>query len=268
MQVHSPCFRETEIFMWCIYEIKKIIFSKRMFIGILLGFLMLLVGGWEDIGSVETDFLEAYMMAYADSPTAFLSLLFPIIAVLPYGTSAKEERDSGMYALLISKMHPIRYVSVKVVVSIVSGALVIGIPNALYYLYCMIRVGLTMSDYKNCLVRFMPAVYEQNPVLYGWILVGNTLICGAIMSVLSLGVGVWVKNKYIGMLIPFAYYFISAAILAQINPDLNAVNLYFLNGRSYFSGKTVIWYDCILLFTGIAGIAYKVWREFEKGIIV
>lgn len=247
-------------------EIKRVFWNRKMVIGILLGFAMLSLGGWEEVGCAETDFLEAYLMANAESPTAYISLFFPLIAVLPYAGGYREERGSGMYCWMMSRISVKRYLIGKLGLAFLSGMVVVGIPHILWYSCCMIGAGTEMSEHKNCIITFAMELYDSNPVLYGWMIVGNAALCGGMMAVLGAGICAWIRNKYIGMLIPFLYYLFSAAVLGQINENLNAVFIYYLNGKSYFEAFPIILYAALLLLLGSAGMILRVRLDLKTGI--
>lgn len=243
---------------WNYHELRRAVLHEKTFLGIMLSFASLYYGCY-DCDSPYNGYIDLFLFSQGYSTTAVLALLFPLIAILPFAISYRQERQSGYYFLICRKTGRRRYCLIKAFCVFFTGMLVIGLPNFLFLLICLvIKQGFICES--NIQIGFLWLLYSAHPFLYGLLIVVNTALCGGIFSLLGLGISAWVKNKYIAALLPFIYYIFSGVILANIHPWLNAINLFALSG--YKTGAAVyIVYDAALLLIGIllfvAGVYYE-----------
>ena len=169
---------------WEIEEIRRAILSKKMTIGLLIGFISMLYGGKYIIDSPNINFIDTFIFAQTDNTTAIIGLIFPILAVLPVGTSYRDEKSCGYYALLRSKMKRGRYLRIKLIVSALSGSVVIALPNLLFLILVIIVKGIKINGESNVAISFCTNIYFSSPLLYACLLIINVAICGAILSIL------------------------------------------------------------------------------------
>lgn len=236
---------------WESMEIRRSLMSKPMMVGLVLCFLCLLYGGKDHMNMSAANFLDVFIFAQTDGTTCIIAILFPLLAVLPAGTAYRSERQQGYYALVCQKMGFMRYCRMKLWNSFLCGTLVLGIPHLLFFFVCILSgFGQKMTG-QNVAISFLPQIYQQYPVMYGFILVANSALCGAVFSILGLGISAWVTNKYIAAFLPFAYYVFSGVVLIEIHPAWNAITLFSLNQYAKADMTTILVYDSLLLATGI-----------------
>lgn len=245
---------------WELEEFKRTIGSKKMIVGMIICFASLLYGGMYILDSPNISFIDAFIFAQTDNTTAVLGLIFPLLAVLPTGTSYREERSCGYYQLLQTKMTKVRYLTLKLILSALAGAMVLGVPNLCYFLLTILVKGTAITGQSNVALCFLTNLYVVNPVAYGGVLVINSAICGGIFSILGIGISAWISNKYLAMIIPFAYCIFSGMVLFYIHPWMNAICLFALNQNYTFNWMAFILYDTSLLLLGslllIRGVSY------------
>lgn len=243
-------------------EIKRCVLSKKMLAGMGLCFLALLYGGCDILPERFYNFVEVLIFAQTDNTIAVLGVLFPLLAVIPAGTGYRSDRQEGYYGLVCRKMPTWRYCRIKMINGILGGALVLGIPNLLYYIVCIaVHPGFSALN-SHVPINFMPGLYESAPLLYGGILVLNSAVCGSVFSLLGLGISAWVPNKYVAAFIPFAYCIFSGIVLDQFSRRLNAVMLFDLNTHSWSDNIwAVVVYDIVLLAAGAVLFLTGVYRD-------
>lgn len=246
---------------WEIEEIKRMLFSKKMIIGLLLGFIAMLYGSQYILNNHNINFIDTFIFAQTDNTTAIMGLLVPILAVLPASTSYRDELSCGYYYFLKSKMKIKRYLHVKLFCTALSGAIVIGVPNLLFFIISIIVKGIYVDGESDVGISFFADIYESAPISYGCLLIINAAVCGAIFAILGIGISAWVKNKYLAMIIPFSYYIFSGMVLININPWLNAISIFCVNQYWDFNIFAIVFYDFILFFVGVVlfvtGVNYE-----------
>lgn len=237
-------------------ECKRAITSKTTLIAFGISLLLLLIGGWDYvIGfpypiSRNGTYLEKYLMAV----TSWIAVLFPIIACIPYALSYRDEADSGFFYLYLLKAGKGRYQIARITAVFVSGFLAIFVPCLIWYFFMILVVGTGDTTFPiRYMTFFSERLYDNYPFLYGMIYTLNAGLQSGIFAVLGMGVSVVVKNRYVAILIPFAYNIFSAAVLEMFNPALNAITLFDI--EVYRGGAISYWgiplYDAVLLLLGI-----------------
>lgn len=246
---------------WEKVEINRAVLDRKMTASLLIGFFAMMYGGTGVLSSPNVDFIDTFIFAQTDNTTALMGLIFPIIAVLPIGASYRDERSCGYYFLLRTKILRKRYLRIKLIVSALSGAIAVGIPNLLYLILVMIIKGIYADGESDVALSFLTDIYYAKPLAYAGLLVINAAVCGAVFAVLGMGISAWVKNKYLAMILPFAYYIFSGMVLSYVNPHLNAISLFSVNQYQTANGFAIFTYDLILLLTGvilfITGVVYE-----------
>lgn len=246
---------------WVYNELHRAVFSKRMLLGLALCLASLWYGCY-DCDSPNTGYIDLFLFAQGYSPTAIIALMFPLIAVLPFGMTYREERQSGYYFLVCSKTGRIKYCLIKLLYAFLTGILAVGLPNFLLLLICLlIKQGLLCES--SIAIGFLWSLYCDHPLLYGLLIVANSALCGGIFSLLGIGISAWIKNKYLAALLPFVCYIFSGMVLSYIHPWLNAIELFVLN--AYEAGAMLyIVYDSVLLGAGILLFITGVYHEDFK----
>lgn len=195
-------------------------------------------------------YLEKYLMAI----TSWIAVLFPIIACIPYALSYRDEVDSGFFYMYLLKVGKGQYHIAKIAAVFVSGFLAVFVPCLIWYLFMMLVVGTGDTTFPiRYMTLFSEKLYDHYPFLYGMVYTLNAGLQSGIFAVLGMGISVVIKNRYVAILIPFAYNIFSASVLEMYNPALNAITLFDI--EIYRGGELGYWgipiYDFILLLLGI-----------------
>lgn len=237
-------------------EVKRAVCSKQMLTAYLLGLVTLIIGAWDFIagGTHSGTYLEKYLIALAYGTSSLMSVLFPVISAIPFAIAYRNEADSGFYYLYILKMGKLRYRSSKIAAVFISGFLAIFAACFTWYMFTFLVLGNGNSEFPLLYgIFFAEKLYSNCPYIYGLIYTVNAGVQGGVFAVLGLGFSAVIKNKYIAMLLPFAYCIFSAAVLELFNQALNALTLFVIG--QYFGGALgymgIPVYDIVICVIGI-----------------
>lgn len=237
-------------------EIKRAVFSKQMLIAYLFGLLTLIIGGWDFIakGISSGTYLEKYLISLAYGTSSLMAVLFPIISSIPFVMAYRNEVDSGFYDLYILKMGKAEYRNTKIISVFFSGFAAIFLACLTWYLITFFILGNGNTEFPMLYgVLFAEKLYVRAPFFYGLIYTFNAGLQGGVFALLGLGFSAVVKNKYIAVLLPFAYCIFSAAVLELFNQALNALTLFVIG--QYFGGVLgyagIPVYDIIICGIGV-----------------
>lgn len=241
-------------------ECKRAMISKTSFIAFGISLFLLLVGGWDYVVpfpypiTVGGTYLEKYLMALSDGVSSWLAVCFPIVGCIPYALSYRDETDSGFYYLYLLKTGRGKYRIAKMISTFVSGFMAVFAACLIWYLFMVFVIGTGESQFPIIYdIDFAQELYDEQPFLYGMIYTVNAGLQSGVFAVLGMGVSAVIKNRYIAILLPFAYCIFSAAVLDMYCQALNAITLFAIG--QYHGGPVGYWgipiYDGILLLLGV-----------------
>ncbi len=240
-------------------ELHRAFCSKSFWTACILGFVMLVIGGWEYVEYYFTGYisqgtyLEKFLVSYGYGAASLIAVMFPVLAVVPYCMSYRKDMDSGFRVYLNIKGSVGKYRSAKLLAVSGSGFSALFIPCLLWLLICcfILKTGKTEFSIIHG-IYFAEGLYTYAPFLYGMIYVCNAGLQGAVFSVLALGLSSVIKNKYLAAFLPFCYCIFTAAVLDTYNMALNALTLFTIG--QYFNDTIGYWgilaYDAILAMLG------------------
>lgn len=134
---------------------------------------------------------------------------WPVLAAMPYGWSYQQERKTGVYYQIVARSNKRKYFFSKIISVFVSGGLAVGVPvlanllaNALICPYTVPQV----IDYITPIFNgsFLSALYYTHPWLHGLAWCFIAFLWGGTAACLCMGVGVWLRQEVMVMLVPFA----------------------------------------------------------------
>ncbi len=222
----------------------------------MISLISLIIGGWDYVSGFSHGgtYLEKYLMSLVYGTASLMAIFFPIIACIPYALSYRDETDSGFYYLYILKTGHRRYQIAKIISVFLSGFLAVFAACFTWYMFIIFVIGTGDAQYPIIYgLFFAEDLYKSNPFLYGMIYTFNAGLQSGVFAVVGLGVSAVVKNRYVAVLIPFAYCIFSASVLELYNQAFNAITLFAIG--QYFGGALGYWgiplYDGILILIGI-----------------
>ena len=147
--------------------------------------------------------------------------VWPILAAIPYGWSYVEERKSGIYNQIVSRVGKKNYYNSKYIALFCSGGLTISIPvlmnlliNALVCPYCVPDVVSSMTSVTNG--YFLSALFYSQPWVWGLLWCGVEFLWGGTAACLCLVVGTKLRHQVMVMLIPFIIFLIVDVVVSVL----------------------------------------------------
>ncbi len=247
-------------------ELKRAFFSKTTAISFLLTFICIFIGSAEYIfkNYPGTNAIYLFMYAYSQGTSAVLSFAFPMLVSLPYAASLVEDFNSGFNHYIFIKMKSVRYLVIRLLVNALAGGLVLFLSLLISFFLFAVTKNFDLSSTDLLNINLYNSIYQESPVIYIFILIANSFVCGVVFSTLGLGLSTIFKNQYLAVLSPFVFYIFSGTILVQINKYFNAAILFDINYYKDLKLVNILSYDVVLLLTGviiffIGALRYEEW---------
>ena len=252
-------------------DLKRAIISRYFIIGTLILYASFVSGVIFDMMySLSTDLLELYELTLI---IGTCSLILPVVVALPFAGSYCTDVNSGYFNMAIIRISKQQYVKSKVVVSMISGFLMVLIALVLFYITAIIirpnviaRLDNLMDTYGEFWNRFV--LRRQEWVV---LLCKSLMLCvyGAIWPVIGLAVSTYAKNRYIVMASPFLVFLIQIYLVSYV--DIRYLSLDNIPLRGCISEMSLggipyaLAYS-ILLISGLSYLFYKgVGRKLKDG---
>lgn len=225
-------------------ELKKAIFNKMFYFSLLIGVAICMLDVMQNAEAVArlTSILERSdntinktaegfslfvrwiaVNGYTFGNYAFY-LVWPILASIPYGWSYAEERKTGVYNQVITRVGAKKYFIAKYLAVFISGGLTIAIPvlanlliNAIVCPYCVPNVVMSLTSITNG--YFNSEMYYSAPWAFGLIWCGLEFMWGGAVAVLCLVAGTRFRHQVMVVLLPYVTLLIMDAmssVLASI----------------------------------------------------
>jgi len=212
-------------------DLKRAILNKKMLFSLVISFICLIVGSYESLFLYSnTDFADTYFNAICTGTSCIFALLYPLLACVPYADIYSEEYKTGYTNYVFMKVSKKRYILSKVLSCGIGGGVAVSLPTVVFLIISVIKNGTSIVD--STIVTYITHgqdFFINSPILYCVLYSVNSFICGFIFSVLGLVVSTYTQNKYLIMLIPFAFFIFSAMFFANSFIDLNPITLLDIN---------------------------------------
>lgn len=145
--------------------------------------------------------------------TQLLFLIFPILSILPYGTSYFEDKESGYLKQLYIRAKKISVLSSKYITAFVTGMVATAFPlvfNLLVsaMLYPAITPQPSSMMFSPTLFGFMCQIFVDLPWLYCLAYIFVTSIFFGLFSCIGLACGSFFKRKVYVLGFPFIVYLV------------------------------------------------------------
>lgn len=204
-------------------EIKKAIFSLKTVLTVILILGCVLVelcaGGEFGINIFTNNGVFIMMKILSIGMVGSLAFMIPLIAVIPYSTTYKEEKEDGFINFLLTRISKKKYITVKILVNIcVTGGIFLVTLLGVYISILLIK-GFPEIELMQKFGGLFSGIYIKNPGLYPiLVIVGMTffVIC---FSIFSLGLSTIVNNKYVAMVLPAIIYYICPLLSSALGID-------------------------------------------------
>ena len=227
-------------------ELHKALYSKMLWLSVAVGLVFCTADVVENAGKMYS-FLESiewilstdlrvstdhtgyslfYLWMGVGSCTRGANLFYtvwPVLAAMAYGWSYSNERISGIYNQMASRIGARFYYRAKYIAVFVSGGLAVGLPvllnllaNALVCPYALIDASLGAVSNRN----FLSELYYTYPWAYGLIWCGMTFLFGGTTACLCLTLGTKLRYEVMVILVPYALYIGLDALITSLRPTL------------------------------------------------
>ena len=148
-------------------------------------------------------------------------IVWPILAVLPYGWSYAEERKSGMYDQIVSRVGRKAYFVSKYVAVFVSGGAVVALPvlanllaTALVCPYYVLDVADHITPITNGF--FLSRLFYTAPWVFALIWCCVEFLWGGVVSCICLMLGTKFRHQAMALLTPFIVFILLESVCSQL----------------------------------------------------
>ena len=199
------------------------------------------------------------------------SMCLPVLAALPFGASACQDRQSGYRDQILSRTARSAYYRAKWIAAFLSGAAVVVLPMIWDFLVTLwffpVLSPDSMSRWDSVGVDGMMAgIYYHMPMLYmlaKWLFLA---LFGGIFAVLSLTAGMFAKNSVVVLLTPVLIQLLYQSATSFLNARNWQFVAYYTVYQPLFSMR--LWKP--LLAGGVllaASLLLYAWRAREKDVL-
>ena len=166
---------------------------------------------WNDLISAMQSGNTVWCVYYFMSNSAFGGMcrnyILPVFAALPFAASFCEERNSRIVAYIASREGMRRYGTVKYIVNILTGGLVVAFGTVLLILFLRIRLQMT-SDYYEASVESAADLFHKwlavyYPDRYCMTEAALGFMRGMIWAGASMFVSLYLRDRFVITMFPF-----------------------------------------------------------------
>lgn len=184
---------------------------------------------WNDLVGAMQSGNAVWCVYYFMSNSAFGGMcrnyILPVFAALPFATSFCEERNNKAVAYIASREGMRRYGTVKYIVNILMGGLVVAFGTVLLILFLRMRFQMT-NDYYNVSVAGTADILHKwlavhYPVRYCMTEAALGFMRGMIWSGASMFVSLYLTDRLVITMFPFLGSYVIVRISQMLSIDDN-----------------------------------------------
>lgn len=156
-----------------------------------------------------TNVFLAFIYALGEGPNVLLPGVFPLIAVLFAGDSLAWDRRTGYEQAILLRTSYKRYIVGKALAAAATSGGLVFITEVLAFLYGLAQFSTVSHPTPSVLApTYAPQLFFYHPWLYVGLLMINTALLAAVVSVFALMLSTWIPNAYIVAGIPWVLFFV------------------------------------------------------------
>lgn len=183
---------------------------------------------WNDLAGAIQSGSTVWCVYYFMSNSAFGGMcrnyILPVFAALPFAASFCEERNSRAVAYIASREGIQRYGSVKYVVNILTGGLVVALGTVLLILLLRMRFQMINDDYgtvDGAADLFHKWLALHDPIRYCMLEAALGFMRGMIWAGASMLVSLYLTDKFVITMFPFwgSYVIVRISQLLSLDAD-------------------------------------------------
>jgi len=184
----------------------------------------------------------------------YIGFLFPLLVLLPYGTSYFDEKQSNFHYYIWSRTSYRKYARNKFLVSGLVGGLSILLPEFVYYIVISIifqnkMLESTMFQAQGPLSN----MFQSTPELYIAFVLFTHFLIGCAFAAMGVCISTFVKKKIVVFVLPYLLYMGSGIILEGFLRIFTYSPLQWIQLMYNLQVNLPIMYGCLaILFIGSA----------------
>lgn len=149
-------------------------------------------------------------------------LIIPLLCTLAYGDSYAEDVNSRFLNSLITRVSKGKYLTTRYIVNFIMAGVTIAVPLLINFIIAMLSTPNIEPDiiYGNSPMlsdSFLIGLYFAHPIIYSLMLIVIDFFWAGAFASIALGVSIFVKNKFLVLIIPFILNFFIPSILQAFN---------------------------------------------------
>ncbi|PEI67983.1 membrane-spanning protein, partial [Bacillus wiedmannii] len=151
---------------------------------------------------------------------SILSVLFPLLVSLGYSDSYIEDIKSGFLNNVLIRQYKSKYLVNKFLVNFIVGGIIVFVPlvvNLLLYLILVPNIDLNVFFGSVLVQNFFPDLYIDYPFIHVMFKIFIFILYGGTFASIGLASSIFIKNRYVVVIIPFLIYTLLDVVLSSIN---------------------------------------------------
>jgi hypothetical protein len=198
-------------------EFKRGLLSKKFFIAIFLNCLCLAVGIYNNrLALLMFKGLVLFYLGYLLTPAGVLTIMAPIIAVLPFAASFVEDKEKFFIRSILIRESRTQYFLKKYLVTGLLGSISVALPLVLLLIINLLF--FPKGDFNlGSMQKTFHEIYEQSKLTYAIMAIVNFAIFGFIYANIGLTISFFIRNKVVAIVGPFLLYTSPAFFFIHLN---------------------------------------------------
>ncbi len=171
----------------------------------------------------DVSFMQAWIGQDIFSAYAYMfySVLFPLIAALPYASNHFREHQIGYDKQIVCRVGKKKYISTKYITSFIVGGMVITIPSLISLLWSMswlplIPLNLTLMQTGVTSESLWVEIFIKYPLLYALLYILLDFIIGGILACSALSLTYVVQSRFQLLIMPMMINLLLVEILNYV----------------------------------------------------
>lgn len=257
-------------------ELKRAITRKPFLIVLVVGFLLALL----DV--LTNDTIQLSGMDFYDYPLGvyewwilysineynmILSIILPLLVAMAYSDSYAEDINSGFSKNIFTRYSKNKYLRTKFFVNFIIGGFVGSVPfltNLILYLMLIPSIEPNLFFGTNFMTDqgFLPELYYSYPMAHVLLRTFMCFVYGGALASFGLACSVFVKNRYVIVIIPITLYILLDIVLSVFSlSEFSPFKILFVN-TPYNNGTFII----PLILVSISYFCFLIGGKYNEDI--
>lgn len=251
--------------------VKEGLKSIKFWISVSIAFLLMIIGISESLsqyfeyGTLTTSYFSEFMTAY-DGSKALIAAFPSILCVIPFVTRYVQENTSGFEKNVVSRIGNKKYFRAIIISNAILSGLVFFISMTFFLLFVVFifSSNVSVEEVHQVFRRTVFEGFGNSAYVYIFFIILHSTFFGMVYGTLGICFTFFIKKKFVGLIIPFAFYTIFSLLAMHLGITKIESKATFV--ITLVSDNTIfhIYGSLILLFIGSVILAYK---KFERDIL-